>query len=64
MSSLRNAVYRRQHRERGQLAGREKWGILEKHKVSCFYWSYVYIQRAAFCGLPRFCFLHMFYFSP
>lgn len=32
MSSLRNAVYRRQHRERGQLAGREKWGILEKHK--------------------------------
>ncbi|KAL2006560.1 hypothetical protein VTN00DRAFT_9228 [Thermoascus crustaceus] len=32
MSSLRNAVYRRQHRERGQLEGREKWGILEKHK--------------------------------
>lgn len=32
MSSLRNAVQRRQHRERGQLEGREKWGILEKHK--------------------------------
>ncbi|KAL1978288.1 hypothetical protein VTN31DRAFT_1147 [Thermomyces dupontii] len=32
MSSMRNAVYRRQHRERGQLSGREKWGILEKHK--------------------------------
>jgi Utp11 protein len=34
MSSMRNAVHRRQHRERGQLKGREKWGILEKHKVS------------------------------
>lgn len=33
MSSMRNAVQRRQHRERGQLEGREKWGILEKHKV-------------------------------
>ncbi|KAJ5819311.1 Small-subunit processome Utp11 [Penicillium riverlandense] len=32
MSSMRNAVQRRQHRERGQLSGREKWGILEKHK--------------------------------
>ncbi|OJJ87665.1 rRNA-processing protein UTP11 [Aspergillus glaucus CBS 516.65] len=32
MSSMRNAVHRRQHRERGQLQGREKWGILEKHK--------------------------------
>ncbi|GAM35408.1 U3 snoRNA-associted protein [Talaromyces pinophilus] len=32
MSSMRNAVHRRQHRERGQLEGREKWGILEKHK--------------------------------
>jgi len=32
MSSMRNAVHRRQHRERGQLKGREKWGILEKHK--------------------------------
>ncbi|KAJ5901752.1 Small-subunit processome Utp11 [Penicillium taxi] len=32
MSSLRNAVQRRNHKERGQLAGREKWGILEKHK--------------------------------
>ncbi|PKX93871.1 rRNA-processing protein UTP11 [Aspergillus novofumigatus IBT 16806] len=32
MSSMRNAVQRRQHRERGQLDGREKWGILEKHK--------------------------------
>ena len=33
MSSMRNAVQRRQHRERGQLEGREKWGLLEKHKV-------------------------------
>ncbi|KAE8151040.1 putative U3 small nucleolar RNA-associated protein Utp11 [Aspergillus avenaceus] len=32
MSSMRNAVHRRQHKERGQLEGREKWGILEKHK--------------------------------
>ncbi|PLB48299.1 putative U3 small nucleolar RNA-associated protein Utp11 [Aspergillus steynii IBT 23096] len=32
MSSMRNAVQRRQHRERGQIQGREKWGILEKHK--------------------------------
>ncbi|KAL3471997.1 small-subunit processome [Aspergillus californicus] len=32
MSSMRNVVQRRQHRERGQLKGREKWGILEKHK--------------------------------
>jgi U3 small nucleolar RNA-associated protein 11 len=30
---MRNAVQRRNHRERGQLQGREKWGILEKHKV-------------------------------
>jgi hypothetical protein len=34
MSSLRNAVQRRQHRERAQPANREKWGLLEKHKVS------------------------------
>ncbi|KAI5308174.1 hypothetical protein KEM55_006370 [Ascosphaera atra] len=32
MSSMRNAVQRRNHRERGQLEGREKWGLLEKHK--------------------------------
>ncbi|KAE8409408.1 small-subunit processome [Aspergillus pseudonomiae] len=32
MSSMRNAVQRRNHKERGQLQGREKWGILEKHK--------------------------------
>ena len=36
MSSMRNAVQRRQHRERGQLEGREKWGILEKHKVGSY----------------------------
>jgi U3 small nucleolar RNA-associated protein 11 len=29
---MRNAVQRRNHKERGQLGGREKWGILEKHK--------------------------------
>ncbi|ROW14240.1 hypothetical protein VPNG_04239 [Cytospora leucostoma] len=32
MSSMRNAVQRRSHRERGQLKGREKLGLLEKHK--------------------------------
>ncbi|KEF54190.1 uncharacterized protein A1O9_09985 [Exophiala aquamarina CBS 119918] len=32
MSSLRNAVARRPHRERGQIQSREKWGLLEKHK--------------------------------
>ncbi|KAJ5096741.1 Small-subunit processome Utp11 [Penicillium angulare] len=32
MSSMRNAVQRRNHKERSQLEGREKWGILEKHK--------------------------------
>lgn len=36
MSSMRNAVQRRNHRERGQLEGREKWGILEKHKVHTY----------------------------
>jgi U3 small nucleolar RNA-associated protein 11 len=30
---MRNAVQRRNHRERAQLKEREKWGILEKHKV-------------------------------
>ncbi|KAI8054328.1 small-subunit processome [Syncephalis plumigaleata] len=32
MSSLKNAVRQRQHRERGQLASRERLGLLEKHK--------------------------------
>ncbi|EQL37943.1 U3 small nucleolar RNA-associated protein Utp11, variant [Blastomyces gilchristii SLH14081] len=32
MSSMRNAVQRRPHRERAQISSREKWGILEKHK--------------------------------
>ncbi|KAI9489694.1 small-subunit processome [Zychaea mexicana] len=31
-SSMRNAVHRRNHRERGQLAGRERLGLLEKKK--------------------------------
>lgn len=30
---MRNAVQRRNHRERAQPIEREKWGILEKHKV-------------------------------
>ena len=34
MSSMRNAVQRRNHRERGQPEERQKWGLLEKHKVS------------------------------
>ena len=33
MSSMRNVVQRRNHKERAQPQGREKWGILEKHKV-------------------------------
>lgn len=33
MSTLRNAVQRRNHKERAQPKDREKWGILEKHKV-------------------------------
>ncbi|KAI1000893.1 hypothetical protein K3495_g7304 [Podosphaera aphanis] len=32
MSSMRNAVQRRVHRERGQPEERKKWGLLEKHK--------------------------------
>jgi U3 small nucleolar RNA-associated protein 11 len=32
MSSLRNAVQRRNHKERGQPRSRQKYGILEKHK--------------------------------
>ncbi|RKF62241.1 U3 small nucleolar RNA-associated protein 11 [Golovinomyces cichoracearum] len=32
MSSMRNAVQRRVHRERGQIEERKKWGLLEKHK--------------------------------
>ncbi|CAB4495041.1 U3 small nucleolar RNA-associated protein 11 [Rhizophagus irregularis] len=32
MSSLRNAVQRRNHKERGQLRSRQRYGILEKHK--------------------------------
>jgi U3 small nucleolar RNA-associated protein 11 len=32
MSSLRNAVKRREHKERGQLQERKKLGLLEKHK--------------------------------
>ncbi|CEP18573.1 hypothetical protein [Parasitella parasitica] len=32
MSTLRNAVQRRNHKERGQTAGREKFGLLEKKK--------------------------------
>lgn len=48
MSSMRNAVQRRQHRERGQLEGREKWGILEKHKVR-FYSSSLVVCGGIFC---------------
>ncbi|TVY46544.1 U3 small nucleolar RNA-associated protein [Lachnellula occidentalis] len=32
MSSMRNAVQRRNHRERGQPEERKKWGLLEKNK--------------------------------
>lgn len=32
MSSMRNAVARRPHRERAKPEGRSKWGLLEKHK--------------------------------
>ncbi|KAI4727336.1 U3 small nucleolar RNA-associated protein 11 [Aureobasidium sp. EXF-10728] len=32
MSSMRNAVQRRNHKERAQPLERQKWGLLEKHK--------------------------------
>ena len=32
MSSLRNSLHRRNHKERSQLSHRAKYGILEKHK--------------------------------
>ena len=32
MSSLRNAVQRRNHKERSQLSNRHRFGLLEKHK--------------------------------
>ncbi len=32
MSSLRNAIQRRNHKERAQPLERSKWGLLEKHK--------------------------------
>lgn len=32
MSSIRNSLHRRNHKERGQLANRKRLGILEKHK--------------------------------
>ncbi|MCJ1246956.1 hypothetical protein MMC30_004167 [Trapelia coarctata] len=32
MSSMRNAVQRRNHKERAQPLERQKWGVLEKHK--------------------------------
>ena len=32
MSSLRNSLHRRNHKERSQLAHRSRLGILEKHK--------------------------------
>ncbi|XP_047327364.1 probable U3 small nucleolar RNA-associated protein 11 [Impatiens glandulifera] len=32
MSSLRNAIHRREHKERSQPSSRKKFGLLEKHK--------------------------------
>lgn len=33
MSSMRNAVQRRNHKERAQPLEREKWGLLEKRSM-------------------------------
>ncbi|KAG9053744.1 hypothetical protein FS842_007278 [Serendipita sp. 407] len=38
MSSIRNSLHRRNHKERSQLVNRKRLGILEKHKD--------YVQRA------------------
>ena len=38
MSSLRNAMKRREHKERAQPASRKRFGLLEKHKD--------YVERA------------------
>jgi len=32
MSSMRNSLHRRNHKERSQLSHRQRFGILEKHK--------------------------------
>lgn len=37
MSSMRNAVQRRNHRERAQPKERQKWGVLEKHTVRKYF---------------------------
>lgn len=39
MSSLRNSLHRRNHKERSQLSNRSRLGLLEKHKD--------YVLRAA-----------------
>ena len=36
MSLMRHSIQRRAHRERAQPKEREKWGILEKHKVRIY----------------------------
>lgn len=48
MSSMRNAVQRRNHRERGQPEERSKWGLLEKHKV-CLFLLAAHANRPAVC---------------
>jgi U3 small nucleolar RNA-associated protein 11 len=37
---MRNAVQRRNHKERAQPLEREKWGILEKNKYVVVIWNY------------------------
>lgn len=56
MSSIRNAVQRRNHKERAQPEERAKWGLLEKRKVNLYYFfqkrTELTIYRTTNCAPP------------